>query len=73
MIPLTRLNGQEFILNAELIKYIEETPDTLVTLRDGDKIMVRESPADVVRRSMEYRRTLHWLPERPTLSDRYAD
>lgn len=63
MIKLTRLNGVEFILNAELIKFIESTPDTLVTLRDGEKIMVKEPPEEVVRRSIEYRRTLYFIPE----------
>ena len=62
MIALTRLNGHEFIVNAELIKFVEQTPDTLVTLRDGEKIMVRESPDEVVRRAMEYQRTLQWIP-----------
>jgi flagellar protein FlbD len=65
MIKLTRLNGTQFILNAELIKYIEKTPDTLVTLRDGEKVMVQEQPEEVVRRSIEYRRALYFLPEPP--------
>jgi flagellar protein FlbD len=62
MIQLTRLNGHPFILNAELIKFIEQTPDTLVTLRDGDKLMVLESPDEVVRRSMDYKRSMRWIP-----------
>jgi flagellar protein FlbD len=62
MIQLTRLNGHPFILNAELIKFIEQTPDTLVTLRDGDKLMVLESADEVVRRAMDFRRAVRWIP-----------
>mgnify|MGYP002780675698 CR=1 FL=1 len=62
MIQLTRLNGHPFILNAELIKFIERTPDTLVTLRDGEKLMVLESSEEVVRLAMDYRRSMRWLP-----------
>lgn len=58
MIQLTRLNGQAFLLNAELIKFIEQTPDTIVTLRDGDKVMVLERPEEIVRRAIEYHRSL---------------
>jgi flagellar protein FlbD len=62
MIQLTRLGGQRFIVNAELIKFIEQTPDTVLTLREGDKIMVREPVEQVVRLAIEYRRSLQWLP-----------
>jgi flagellar protein FlbD len=62
MIKLTRINGHEFVVNAHLIKFVESTPDTLVTLRDGEKIMVRETPDEVVHRAVEYRRSLQWIP-----------
>ena len=58
MITLTRLNNKPFVLNAELIKMIEETPDTLVTLTSGDRIMVRESRQEVVDRSIDYARQI---------------
>ena len=52
MITLHRLKGKEFVLNADLIKYIESTPDTLITLATAnEKIMVRESVEEVVRRT----------------------
>jgi flagellar protein FlbD len=58
MIRLTRLNGAEFVLNAELIQEIEAKPDTIVTLTNGQKLMVRE-PVDAVRRAyIEYRREI---------------
>ena len=62
MIKLTRLNNREFILNAELIKFVERTPDTLITLQDSEKVMVLESPDDVVRLTIEYRRSTQILP-----------
>ena len=56
MISLTRLNDKRFVVNAELIKMIEETPDTLITLVNGDHFMVRESVQEVVDRAMDYAR-----------------
>jgi len=58
MIRLTRLNGRPFVLNAEQIKTVERTPDTLVTLLTGDQFVVRESLEEVVRRAIEYGRAL---------------
>jgi len=59
MIKLTRLKCQdEFVLNAELIETIEETPDTVITLTTGRKLIVEESMDDVVRRVMDYRRAI---------------
>jgi len=50
MIRLTRLNGKEFVVNADLIKFVDETPDTIVTLTSGEKVMVEEKVDEVVRR-----------------------
>ena len=58
MIRLTRLNGRPFVLNAEQIKTVEQTPDTMVTLLTGDQLVVRESMDDVVRRAIDYARAL---------------
>ena len=55
MIRVSRLNGKEFILNCDLIKTIEATPDTVITLSTGEKLMVRESVDEVIRATMEYR------------------
>ncbi|MDR3212095.1 MAG: flagellar FlbD family protein [Planctomycetota bacterium] len=63
MISLTRLNGSRFVVNAEHIKFIEEVPDTIVTLRDGEKLLVRESADRVVELSLEYSRLTRFLPE----------
>lgn len=60
MITLHRLNGKEFVLNAEQIKFVEATPDTLVTLAQGDeKFMVKESVKEVVDLVIDYKR--QWM------------
>ena len=58
MIQLTRLNGQPFVVNAEKIRYIESAPDTIVCTDHGEKLMVRETLAEVIRRAIEYARTI---------------
>jgi len=56
MIPLTRLNHQGLILNADLIKCIEQPHDTVVTLINGEKLTVEETPDEILRRIGKYRR-----------------
>jgi flagellar protein FlbD len=63
MIKLTRLDDEAFILNADLIKYVEKRPDTFITLTSGDRIVVTESPDEVLERAMEYQRNKRLLPE----------
>lgn len=63
MIQLSRLNGTLFLLNAELIKFIEQTPDTLITLRDGEKVMVREKPDEIVEKVIAYQRSVRLFPD----------
>jgi flagellar protein FlbD len=58
MIALTRLNGQSFVINADKIRYIESTPDTVVCTDTGDKLMVRETLSEVMKRAIEYARTI---------------
>ena len=55
MIELTRLNGQKLYLNCDLLKSAETSPDTLLTLVTGDKIVVRESCAEVIALALGYR------------------
>ena len=47
MIELTKLNGTKFIVNDSLIEIVEETPDTVVTLTTGRKLIVKESRQDI--------------------------
>lgn len=58
MILLTRLNGQQFVMNAEKIRCVESTPDTVVCSDSGDKVMVRETLQEVTRRAIEYARLI---------------
>ena len=63
MIELTRLNGHPIVVNAELLKFVEQNPDTVITLVTGDKLVVREAAPEVMRRALNYRRTLlHPIP-----------
>jgi flagellar protein FlbD len=62
MIKLTRLGGERFILNAELIRYVESRPDTFITLTIGDRVVVEESMDEVLRRSVEYQRSKQMIP-----------
>ena len=56
MIQLTRLNKQPLLVNSDLIKYVEHSPDTLLTLIGGDKIVVRETSDEVLERIIAFRR-----------------
>jgi flagellar protein FlbD len=58
MIRLTRLNNQALTVNSDLIKFVEQSPDTLITLVSGEKIVVLESPAEVLARLIEFRRSV---------------
>ncbi len=55
MIELTRLNGQKLFVNCDLFKYAEASPDTVLTLLTGDKIVVSESCAEVMEKAMTFR------------------
>jgi len=55
MIELTRLNGNPIVLNSDLIKTAESSPDTMLTLINGEKLIVRESCAEVVEKVLAYR------------------
>ena len=59
MISVTRLNGSSFFVNAELIKFIEATPDTVITLADNTKLIVREPAAAVARAVVAYHQEVH--------------
>ena len=62
MIKVTRFNRELVVLNAELIESVEATPDTVITLTSGRKLLVAESVELVVERILEYRRAIHHSP-----------
>ena len=58
MIEVTKLNDEKFVLNEELIKTVEETPDTVITITTGNKYIVRESVEEVIQRVVAYKRQI---------------
>ncbi|HSZ18208.1 MAG TPA: flagellar FlbD family protein [Candidatus Acidoferrum sp.] len=56
MIQLTRLNGLPLVINSDLIKLIENTPDTVISLVNGEKIVVRETSEQILERIVQFRR-----------------
>ena len=61
MITVTRLNGKPLVVNADLIRTVEENPDTTITLINGDHIIVQEPMKQVVAKSIDYGRSLRTL------------
>ncbi len=59
MISLTRFNGTKFYINAEMIQMVEGTPDTVVTLTNNVKVLVKERPEAVVEKIINYQRLVH--------------
>jgi flagellar protein FlbD len=59
VIAVTRLDGSEVVVNAELIVLVEASPDTHLSLMDGRQLIVREAPDEVVARVIAYRRTAY--------------
>jgi len=58
MIHLTRLNNKALFVNSDLIKFVEQSPDTVVTLITGEKIVVLEKPGEVLARIVTFRRSV---------------
>ena len=58
MVQLTRLNNQQLMVNSDLIKFVECSPDTVITLINGEKIVVRESVEEILQRIVEFRRSV---------------
>lgn len=59
MITVTRINQRVMVVNAELIKMIESSPDTIITFVNGDSMTVRESVDEIVRKAIDYQRQIH--------------
>lgn len=59
MIQLTRLNHVPIVLNSDLIEHIEVTPDTVISLMNGQKFMVRETAREIVELVKEFRRSIY--------------
>jgi flagellar protein FlbD len=59
MIPLRRLNNQSIMVNADLIESLEATPDTVVTLTSGNKLLVRDSMAEIQAKIIDFKRRIY--------------
>ncbi len=62
MIKVTRLDGSELTINCDLLESVERTPDTVVSLFNNHKLVVRESVEEIVDRVVAYRRKVHQCP-----------
>lgn len=58
MIHLTRINHVPLVLNSDLIEHIETTPDTVISLTNGQKLLVLESSDEVIERVVQFRRAI---------------
>lgn len=58
VIQLTRLNNSPLAVNSDLIKFVEQAPDTVLTLINGEKVIVREKAQEVLERIVEFRRAI---------------
>jgi flagellar protein FlbD len=56
MIFVTRIDGSPILINEDLIESIEQTPDTVLSLVNGDKLMVRDDPTELVQRIIDFKR-----------------
>lgn len=56
MIHVSRLDDSDLIVNSDMIEFVESTPDTIVTLTDGKKLIVKETPEEIVERIVSFRR-----------------
>lgn len=59
MIKVSRINGKEFVVNADLVEVMEATPDTVVTLTTGKKLMVKDKIDDMIMKIVNYKREIH--------------
>ncbi len=62
MIRVHRLNNQEFLVNCELIEFVEETPNTVISMASGRKLVVSETTQDIRDLIIEYKRKIFCAP-----------
>lgn len=69
MIRVTRLDGTPMLVNVDQITWVEFTPDTVISLANGEKLLVRDAADDIVQRAHDYKRAQHG----PAVRERRAD
>jgi flagellar protein FlbD len=62
MIHVTRINQQPLVLNSDLIEQIEATPDTVITMTNGQKLVIADSAQAVIEKIVTFRRLIHQVP-----------
>ena len=63
MIVVKKINGQEIVVNCELIETIEFTPHAVLSLTTGEKLIIDETRDDLMKKIIEYKRAIHQRPE----------
>jgi len=63
MIVLTKINKAPIAVNSDLIQYIEETPDTVITMTNNDKVVVQEGMSEIIQKVVHFRRLINRLIE----------
>jgi len=66
VIPLRRLNNQPIIVNCDLIESVESTPDSVVTLTSGNKLIVRDSLEEICKKVVEFKRAIYGSGKAPS-------
>jgi flagellar protein FlbD len=66
MILLTKINKNPIAVNCDLIEYIEETPDTVITLTNSDRVVVQEGMMEIIEKVVQYRRSIAGLVDAET-------
>lgn len=64
MIKVTRINDTQLVLNSDLIEFVEATPDTIISLTTGKKILVRESVDEIIDRVASFKSRCG-VPQKP--------
>ncbi len=59
MIRVKKINGEEIVINAELIEIVEARPDTTISMATGNKIIVKDTVSEVMEKVVEYRRLVN--------------
>ena len=70
MIKVRKINGEEIVINAELIETVEARPDTTISLATGNKIIVKDTVSEVVEKVLEYRRLVNQKVPRKEIKDK---
>lgn len=59
MVILTKLKGEKFMINCDLIETVVENPDTTISLTNGNLYIVQESMEEIIQKTIEYRREIY--------------